>query len=108
MTLGVFGNRWSNASDSNPPEGNTKPPWGKLVVYLVNRKPNKARIYKRVQMKYLGLGVAGAGSLSILHMVVQKERNLYVQGLEAKVTSKTEIEEVLAWHTHKGTIEKIM
>ena len=83
----------------------------KLVVYLVNRKPNKARIYKRVQMKYLGvgpLGVAGAGSLSILHMVVQKERNLYVQGLEAKVTSKTEIEEVLAWHTHKGTIEKIM
>ena len=41
-------------------------------------------------------------------MVVQKERNLYVQGLEAKVTSKTETEEVLAWHTHKGTIEKIM
>ena len=32
----------------------------------------------------------------------------YVKGLEAKVTSKTEIEEVLAWHTHKGTIEKIM
>ena len=30
----------------------------KLVVYLVNRRPNKARINKRVEMSYLEFGAA--------------------------------------------------